>query len=584
MLARSGSGKSFATKLGVLRGLCRGVVVYVLDRADPEELLQRIGSLRRLIEVMVGERLSAERRAALDHALAGYDARPSQRTGFRDFYALPEENDPEGLAKLLRPFATGSLRRLLSDEGDDLLRNEALARLLSARRRSAAGQGRAVSDPDRSHARRDRTDRVAARRTRKAGRRRRLDARLHPLSLIRRPPTPEPVLLAVTPPRTGQRTLLGLAAFAASQGYSWLEAGEVWNLAALCAGTAVALIGGGWAWRRWKRPSARCFDPQLIEAKTSRGAFEAELELVVVPPARSHERRAREVLDGLAAAYRHYDHPAGARFRAGGLQPLIPAAPALHPQGPGLFGRRSVLGVREVAALWHPPGAADESPLVARAGAPTLPPAVGELAGGAAVGVMTETDPQRVRFPDDLLRRHHPYVARTRMGKSTLMRHIVGHTLRNKAEGLDSDAVVVVDPHADLVAAILDETPDCLDEQVRLIDLADPSGAPRINLLDAQVFADRDRSADSVVSVARGLWEPWGPRMQSILEQTVKTLHEANSHPLTEPDEQHAILDGLRLLSDDKFRDTVLTRVSDPYLLEWWARRSGARCSTSSTR
>ena len=112
VLARSGSGKSFATKLGVLRGLCRGVVAYVidpegeyadmarsaggrvlspgvagqgmnpfvLDRSDPEELLQRIGSLRRLIEVMIGERLSAERRAALDHALASYYS-PSPPSG-----------------------------------------------------------------------------------------------------------------------------------------------------------------------------------------------------------------------------------------------------------------------------------------------------------------------------------------------------------------------------------------------------------------------------------------------------------------------------------------------------------------------
>ncbi|MYA02060.1 MAG: DUF87 domain-containing protein [Chloroflexi bacterium] len=165
VLARSGSGKSFATKLGVLRGLCRGVVAYVidpegeyadmarsaggrvvspgvagqgmnpfvLDRSDPEELLQRIGSLRRLIEVMIGERLSAERRAALDHALASYYARPSKRTGFRDFYRFLEEDDPEGLAKLLRPFASGSLRHLLSDEGDDLLHNEALVTVFDLR-------------------------------------------------------------------------------------------------------------------------------------------------------------------------------------------------------------------------------------------------------------------------------------------------------------------------------------------------------------------------------------------------------------------------------------------------------------------
>ena len=161
VLARSGSGKSFATKLGVLRGITRGVVAYVIDpegeyadmaraaggrvlspgvdgqgmnpfvidAGDPEELLQRVGSLRRLIEVMVGEPLGAERRAALDHALAAYYDRPRERTGFGDFYAFLKGDEADGdpsLARLLRPFATGSLRHLLSDEGDDLLRNEAL--------------------------------------------------------------------------------------------------------------------------------------------------------------------------------------------------------------------------------------------------------------------------------------------------------------------------------------------------------------------------------------------------------------------------------------------------------------------------
>ena len=164
VLARSGSGKSFSTKLGVLRGLCRGVIAYVIDpegeyadmaraaggrvlspgvpgqgmnpfvidAGDPEELLQRIGSLRRLIEVMVGERLSAERRASLDHWLATYYARPRERTGFRDFYDFLEGEDRD-LSLLLRPFATGSLRHLLSDGGDDLLGSEALVTVFDLR-------------------------------------------------------------------------------------------------------------------------------------------------------------------------------------------------------------------------------------------------------------------------------------------------------------------------------------------------------------------------------------------------------------------------------------------------------------------
>ena len=103
----------------------QGLNPFVIDRRDDEELLQRIGSLRRLIEVMVGERLGAERRAALDHALAGYYAEPSEGAGFASFYRYLQESDAD-LAKLLRPFATGSLRHLLSDEGDDLLAKEAL--------------------------------------------------------------------------------------------------------------------------------------------------------------------------------------------------------------------------------------------------------------------------------------------------------------------------------------------------------------------------------------------------------------------------------------------------------------------------
>ena len=149
------------------------------------------------------------------------------------------------------------------------------------------------------------------------------------------------------------------------------------------------------------------------------------------------------------------------------------------------------------------------------------------------------------------------------MGKSTLMHHVAAHKMREKAAGRDGDASVVIDPHTDLVAGVLEHVPESL------IDLSDESRAPGINLLDTRIFTDRDRTADSVVRVAKGLWEQWGPRMQSILEQTVKTLHEANEQ--VEAEAQYTILDGLKLLSVESFRKDVLKKVSDPYLLDWWA-------------
>ena len=321
----------------------------------------------------------------------------------------------------------------------------------------------------------------------------------------------------------------------------------VLGVAALGAGVVTGIALAGWAWWRWKKARSRVYDPLLIREKVSRVAFDAEIQVTAVTPQVTRPQRGRELLDPVAAAYWHYDNPAGARIKVSKVRPAVPAA-SLHPALPGRFGKRSVLGVREVAALWHPPGAGDETPLVERSGARALNPSARGVRGGAPVGDTTAGTRWPIRFPDDLLRRHHLYVARTRMGKSTLMHHVVSHKMTEKAEGRDSDAIVVMDPHADLVSGLLEQVPESLIDRVRLIDLADERRAPGINLLDTRVFADRDRTADSVVRVARGLWDQWGPRMQSILEQTVKTLHEANEHPSTDEREQYTVLDGLKLL------------------------------------
>ncbi len=378
---------------------------------------------------------------------------------------------------------------------------------------------------------------------------------------------------------------LGVGAVAALRAYLWVQAGEAWKAALLGVAVTAGLAAGGWAWHRFKKARKRVYDPNLIKEKVSRVGFAGEIQVTAILPADAGPRRADELLGQIAAAYRHYDNPAGARLKASGVKPAVPDPEALHPTGPGLFGGRSVIGVREAAALWHPPGARDETPLLGRTGSRALIPSAGGVRGGALVGDTTAGAQREIRFPDDLLRRHHLYVARTRMGKSTLMHHIVRHKMEEKAAGRDGDAIVVVDPHADLVEGILDHVPEEIADKVRLIDLADERGAPGVNLLDTRVFSDRDRTADSVVRVARGLWDQWGPRMQSILEQTVKTLHEANEK--TNADEQYTILDGLKLLSADKqskgeapsesqkFRDRVLAKVSDPYLLEWWARDFG---------
>ena len=107
-----------------LRSLAQAALAGCAPPVPDEEVLQRVGGLRRLIEVMVGERLSPEQRATLDQALTAYYTGARTVTGFHDFFAFLEAEGYGGMASLLRPFSTGSLRHLLTDEGADLLGRE----------------------------------------------------------------------------------------------------------------------------------------------------------------------------------------------------------------------------------------------------------------------------------------------------------------------------------------------------------------------------------------------------------------------------------------------------------------------------
>ncbi len=157
ILATSGAGKSYSAKLGILRQLTRGVRAYIVD---PEgeyvdtaiaaggrvltpgvpgqgmnpfvvtetgaELMERIQNLVNLIQVMIGQKLDPTLSASLDDAMTTYYEKVTSEGGqgnWSGLYAHLEDREP-ALAAMVRPFYSGSMRYLLSDEGADLLADE----------------------------------------------------------------------------------------------------------------------------------------------------------------------------------------------------------------------------------------------------------------------------------------------------------------------------------------------------------------------------------------------------------------------------------------------------------------------------
>ena len=171
ILAQSGAGKSFFTKLQCIREVSRGVPVYLIDPdgeythlarqlngrvlnpgrngsgmnpflvkySSNEDMMLRIANLGELIQMMLRNETDNRIRSVIDGGLVGfYDAELAKVAsssepvlgsgGMGEFVEFLRKRDGIGgveLAAVLEPFVSGTNRYLFSSGGDDLMASEA---------------------------------------------------------------------------------------------------------------------------------------------------------------------------------------------------------------------------------------------------------------------------------------------------------------------------------------------------------------------------------------------------------------------------------------------------------------------------
>ena len=385
--------------------------------------------------------------------------------------------------------------------------------------------------------------------------------------------------------------------------YTLYESEMFAELAALAIGAPILGTAAFVAYRKlFKARSVRpYFDEEMAAAKIGAQGFHAELQLLGVLPKRLGKQPATDILGGLAAVYSQFDHQAGNAWRPGKIrqintQTISPSSqrrPPLTIGPPPIDKRRmkqTILTPRELATIWHLPMGEEQSALMRRAGSRQLRTYLRGVDEGAMVGYAIGSD-DSIHISDQVLRRHMLLLGKSGMGKTTLATHIIQGKLRDKASGTNDDAIVVIDPHADLIRDILDLVPPEIADKVRLIDLGNRERIPAINLLDPQLHKNRDRCVSIIIETLRHLWENWGPRMQDIMDCCLKTIYEFNDHRTTTREEMLTMLDILPLLVFEapagsngrrptgpaqlsEFQKKVLQRVSDPDLLMRFERYS----------
>lgn len=218
-----------------------------------------------------------------------------------------------------------------------------------------------------------------------------------------------------------------------------------------------------------------------------------------------------------------------------------------------------LLNVRELVSILHLPIADIPSDRLLRIKTRTQQPPVSALQSSAVlVGANIHRGKiRRVAIPPEIRSRHCYIAGASGTGKSTLLLNMI---LQDIEAGR---GVGLLDPHGDLVKEVLRRIPEKRTEDVVLFDAADTEYPFALNILDAQDEAERERIvAETIMALERYFPASWGPRLERILQYTIRTvLHAVPNATLADVE---------RVLTDPEYRETIVEKTRDPRLIQFW--------------
>jgi energy-coupling factor transporter ATP-binding protein EcfA2 len=306
----------------------------------------------------------------------------------------------------------------------------------------------------------------------------------------------------------------------------------------------------------------------------------------------TRRKQHRDVQAAWVAAYQQY-HTSAAYFRARSyaarwVRRWLGGDAEASRWSVGMRWASLYLSTEEVALLWHPlsgEGLAETSWLEQRQERTLLAPHAVTTGQGWKLGTSQQAGMQAdVFFPFEALHHHAFVVGRTGKGKSTLFEHLALAQLHTTAR--PTPGLCVLEPHGDLIAELLSHLPAERADEVTLVDLANQTSPPGLNLLDMSPFWDSQSQGivemellvGATLSTLKSIWMSvgsWGSRIENVLRYALKALALANLTLVRAdheqgPMQQYTLLDVVPLLNLHAFRRRVLDLVDDPFVLEWW--------------
>ena len=295
-----------------------------------------------------------------------------------------------------------------------------------------------------------------------------------------------------------------------------------------------------------------------IDNKAKQNLFEVNIRILV---SAETDEEAAQILSNIESAFAQFEFPDlnsfyGARPQKRILKNLI------YNFSFRLFNKSESIWVsgEELTSIYHFPIIKIETPKVRFVKAKAAAPPAILPASGVILGRNQFRNQETTIKLNPLDRRRHLYiVGQTGTGKSYLLRNLIKQDIDGGA------GVGIIDPHGDLVEAILGFIPRSRYNDVVLFDPADTEWPVGLNLLEAATATEKDFAIQEMIATFQKLFlaEHLGPVFEHSMRNAMLTLMADEANPGT-------LVDIPRIFTDPTFVRQLLIKVTDPLVRDFW--------------
>ena len=299
---------------------------------------------------------------------------------------------------------------------------------------------------------------------------------------------------------------------------------------------------------------------EAIESKVGKPGFETSIRMVVVAP---EIGAARAHLNNMVSAFEQFSGDLNS-FRKRKIKRkgafMEDFLYRYQPMFNFLGNRISVMNSEELATVYHFPNKQVATPHIYWLFAKTAPAPAGIPTEGLYLGMSTYRGIRRPVYISGEDRTKHIYiVGKTGTGKSELLKELILQDIKA------GKGVCFIDPH-DTIEKILPLIPPERVEDVIYFYPNDTERPMGLNLLEAKTEDQKHFAATAVINMMYKLFDPYktgivGPRFEHAVRNAMLTAMS---------DEGSTFVEVVRILTDSKFVQEILPKVTDPMVKRYW--------------